>query len=139
MSQHTPAPSRSPGRIAIVGMGCRLPGDVDSPAALWRLLADGRDAVAEPPAERAALWAADPSTAARPESAPPVRGGYLRDVSGFDADFFGVSGREADILDPSTGYCSKWPGRPWNTPECHPTGSAPPPPASSPGSATTTT
>ncbi|ASQ92880.1 type I polyketide synthase [Streptomyces sp. 11-1-2] len=100
MSQHTPASSRSPGRIAIVGMGCRLPGDTDSPAALWRLLADGRDAVAEPPAERAALWAADPTTTARPESAPPVRGGYLRDVSGFDADFFGVSGREADILDP---------------------------------------
>ncbi|RSS31956.1 polyketide synthase, partial [Streptomyces sp. WAC05858] len=100
MSQHTPAPSRSPGRIAIVGLGCRLPGDIDSSAALWRLLADGRDAVAEPPAERAALWAADPITAARPESAPPVRGGYLRDVSGFDADVFGVSGREADILDP---------------------------------------
>ncbi|MGW7596831.1 SDR family NAD(P)-dependent oxidoreductase [Streptomyces antimycoticus] len=100
MSQHTPAPSRSPGRIAIVGLGCRLPGDIDSSAALWRLLADGRDAVAEPPAERAALWAADPITAARPESAPPVRGGHLRDVSGFDADVFGVSGREADILDP---------------------------------------
>ncbi|MCQ8188666.1 type I polyketide synthase [Streptomyces rugosispiralis] len=98
MRQHTPAPGRSPGRIAIVGMGCRLPGDTDSPAALWRLLADGRDAVGEPPAERAALWAADPATP--PASAPPVRGGYLRDVSGFDADFFGVSGREADVLDP---------------------------------------
>ncbi|MGW7692539.1 SDR family NAD(P)-dependent oxidoreductase [Streptomyces asiaticus] len=100
MPQHTPAPGRSPGRIAIVGMGCRLPGDTDAPAALWRLLADGRDAVGEPPAERAALWAADPATTARPASAPPVRGGYLRDVSGFDADFFGVSGREADVLDP---------------------------------------
>ncbi|TMU97132.1 type I polyketide synthase [Streptomyces sp. DASNCL29] len=100
MRQHTPAPGRSPGHIAIVGMGCRLPGDTDSPAALWRLLADGRDAVGEPPAERAALWAADPATTARPASAPPVRGGYLRDVSGFDADFFGVSGREADVLDP---------------------------------------
>ncbi|WP_262702314.1 MULTISPECIES: type I polyketide synthase [Streptomyces] len=100
MRQHTPAPGRSPGHIAIVGMGCRLPGDTDSPAALWRLLADGRDAVGEPPAERAALWAADPTTTARPASPPPVRGGYLRDVSGFDADFFGVSGREADVLDP---------------------------------------
>ncbi|MGV9849464.1 SDR family NAD(P)-dependent oxidoreductase [Streptomyces sp. NPDC003442] len=100
MRQHTPAPGRSPGRIAIVGMGCRLPGDTDSPAALWRLLADGRDAVGEPPAERAALWAADPATTDRPASAPPVRGGYLRDVAGFDADFFGVSGREADVLDP---------------------------------------
>ncbi|MFD8159351.1 type I polyketide synthase, partial [Streptomyces malaysiensis] len=120
MRQHTPAPGRPPGRIAVVGMGCRLPGDTDSPAALWRLLADGRDAVGEPPPERAALWAADPGTTpgpppgtnlgsapgpvpgttARPGAAPPVRGGYLRDVSGFDADFFGVSGREADILDP---------------------------------------
>ncbi|MFJ1991422.1 SDR family NAD(P)-dependent oxidoreductase [Streptomyces asiaticus] len=100
MRQHTPAPGRSSGHIAIVGMGCRLPGDTDSPAALWRLLADGRDAVGEPPAERAALWSADPATTARPASAPPVRGGYLRDVSGFDADFFGVSGREADVLDP---------------------------------------
>ncbi|MBA6441802.1 type I polyketide synthase [Streptomyces sp. GMR22] len=100
MRQHTSAPGRSPGRIAIVGMGCRLPGDTDSPAALWQLLADGRDAVGEPPAERAALWAADPATTARPASAPPVRGGYLREVSGFDADFFGVSGREADVLDP---------------------------------------
>nr|WP_250853809.1 beta-ketoacyl synthase N-terminal-like domain-containing protein [Streptomyces malaysiensis] len=120
MRQHTPAPGRPSGRIAVVGMGCRLPGDTDSPAALWRLLADGRDAVGEPPPERAALWAADPGTTpgvpsgatlgsapgpvpgttARPGAAPPVRGGYLRDVSGFDADFFGVSGREADILDP---------------------------------------
>ncbi|MGW4076244.1 SDR family NAD(P)-dependent oxidoreductase [Streptomyces asiaticus] len=100
MRQHTSAPGRSPGRIAIVGMGCRLPGDTDSPAVLWQLLADGRDAVGEPPAERAALWAADPATTARPASAPPVRGGYLREVSGFDADFFGVSGREADVLDP---------------------------------------
>ncbi|WP_202543004.1 beta-ketoacyl synthase N-terminal-like domain-containing protein, partial [Streptomyces malaysiensis] len=55
MRQHTPAPGRPPGRIAVVGMGCRLPGDTDSPAALWRLLADGRDAVGEPPPERAAL------------------------------------------------------------------------------------
>ncbi|MEU4894077.1 type I polyketide synthase [Streptomyces sp. NPDC044780] len=100
MSEHTPASGPPPDRIAVVGMGCRLPGDTDSPAALWRLLADGRDAVTDLPPERAELWAAEPATTARPQAAPPVRGGYLRDVSGFDADFFGVSGREADVLDP---------------------------------------
>ncbi|SNS58920.1 polyketide synthase 2/polyketide synthase 5 [Asanoa hainanensis] len=75
--------------IAIVGIGCRLPGDVDSPAALWRLLADGRDAVGPFPAGRPA-----------PGAATPPDGGWLTDVSGFDADFFGVSRREADVLDP---------------------------------------
>ncbi|MEU5274081.1 type I polyketide synthase [Streptomyces hygroscopicus] len=100
MSEHTPASGPPPDRIAVVGMGCRLPGDIDTPAALWRLLADGRDAVAGLPPERAELWAAGSPATDRPAEAPPPRGGYLRDVSGFDADFFGVSGREADVLDP---------------------------------------
>jgi phthioceranic/hydroxyphthioceranic acid synthase len=81
--------------IAVVGMGCRLPGDVDSPAALWQLLLRGQDAVGPPPPERERLWQAGPGGRAMPE-----RAGYLRDVAGFDADFFGVSGREALVLDP---------------------------------------
>ncbi|MGW7001526.1 SDR family NAD(P)-dependent oxidoreductase [Streptomyces sp. NPDC054933] len=99
MRQHTPATSERPERIAVLGMGCRLPGDVDSPAALWRLLTDGRDAVGLPPRERADLWPPRPGPA-RGERTVPSRGGYLREVTGFDADFFGVSGREADVLDP---------------------------------------
>jgi acyl transferase domain-containing protein len=83
--------------IALVGMGCRLPGDVDSPAALWRLLEDGRDVIGEPPASRAGQAPAAATHAAGPI---PRWGGYLRDVAGFDADFFGVSGKEADVLDP---------------------------------------
>ncbi|SQD99868.1 MULTISPECIES: type I polyketide synthase [unclassified Parafrankia] len=86
--------------IAIVGMGCRLPGGVDSPAALWRLLVEERDAVGDPPAGR---WEADafvdPVLTAAGRSVPR-QGGYLEDVSGFDADFFGVSHREAAVLDP---------------------------------------
>ena len=46
-----PRSSRDPGAIAIVGISCRLPGAVD-PAALWRLLAQGEEAVDEIPAER---------------------------------------------------------------------------------------
>ncbi|AUH41181.1 type I polyketide synthase [Streptomyces sp. CMB-StM0423] len=79
--------------IAVLGAGCRLPGDADSPAALWQLLADGRDAVGELSSDRAELSAGADSQF-RPW------GGFLRNVSGFDADFFGVSGREAEVLDP---------------------------------------
>jgi polyketide synthase 2 len=95
MSQHTPTPSEPSERIAVVGIGCRLPGEVNSPTALWRLLAEGRQAVGAPPRERQDLWPEGPGQA-------PVlsRGGFLRDVAGFDAEFFGVSGREADVLDP---------------------------------------
>jgi polyketide synthase 2/polyketide synthase 5 len=81
--------------IAVVGMGCRLPGEVDSPAALWQLLLRGQDAVGPPPPERERLWQAGPGGPPMPE-----RAGYLQDVAGFDADFFGVSGREAVVLDP---------------------------------------
>ncbi|MGW2696446.1 type I polyketide synthase [Streptomyces sp. NPDC001296] len=81
------------GRIAVIGMGCRLPGDVDSPGALWQLLAAGRDAVGDPPATRTEIGRT-------PDAASPRQGGWLSDISGFDAAFFGVSGREADILDP---------------------------------------
>ncbi|MFJ2868208.1 SDR family NAD(P)-dependent oxidoreductase [Kitasatospora sp. NPDC087314] len=94
---HTENPRAADAHIAIVGMGCRLPRDIESPAALWRLLEAGQDAVGEPPISRAGHVAAAPAHAAGPM---PSWGGYLRDVAGFDADFFGVSGKEADVLDP---------------------------------------
>ena len=42
--------------VAVVGVGCRFPGDVTGPASLWRMLLDGDDAVGEVPADR---WDAD--------------------------------------------------------------------------------
>uniref|UniRef100_UPI0016752C73 type I polyketide synthase n=1 Tax=Streptomyces phaeofaciens TaxID=68254 RepID=UPI0016752C73 len=83
--------------VAIVGMGCRFPGGVDSPEALWQVLAQGADLVSGPPADRgwsrtgAAFGVDDPEL---------LRGGFLRDVSAFDADFFGISPREALAMDP---------------------------------------
>ncbi|WP_432079871.1 type I polyketide synthase, partial [Streptomyces sp. YPW6] len=71
--------------IAIVGMSCRLP-HAENPAQLWQLLRDGRDAIGAPPATRPELQ--------------PRPGGYLEDVSGFDAGFFGISPREASSMDP---------------------------------------
>ncbi|MFI9811908.1 type I polyketide synthase [Saccharothrix variisporea] len=86
--------------IAIVGMGCRLPGGVDTPAELWDLLTEGRDAVTEIPPGR---W--DPYELPGTDSALALRGttrrgAFLADASAFDAQFFGVTPREAEIMDP---------------------------------------
>lgn len=100
MGRNRHSSSKATDSLAVIGMGCRLPGDIDSPAALWRLLAEGREAVGNPPPGREALWAHDDAERTPGGRTPPQQGGYLTDVSGFDADFFGVSGREADVLDP---------------------------------------
>ncbi|MFD4242837.1 type I polyketide synthase [Streptomyces sp. NPDC058525] len=86
--------------IAIIGLGCRLPGGIDSPEALWQGLLDGIDAIGEVPPQR---WRADDWYDADP--AAPGRmttrwGGFLDDVAGFDAAFFGISPTEAAQMDP---------------------------------------
>jgi acyl transferase domain-containing protein len=78
--------------IAILGVGCRLPGDIESPENLWRILRDGVDAVQKVPADRWQLEAS-PAMSTR-------HGGFLRDIDRFDADFFGISPREAAVMDP---------------------------------------
>ncbi|WP_308114181.1 type I polyketide synthase [Streptomyces brasiliscabiei] len=87
--------------VAIVGMACRFPGGVDSPESLWRLVAEGRDAVGAVPADRG--WAAGESTGtgeARKGSSPAWQGGFLDAVGDFDPAFFGVNPREALSMDP---------------------------------------
>jgi acyl transferase domain-containing protein/NAD(P)-dependent dehydrogenase (short-subunit alcohol dehydrogenase family)/acyl carrier protein len=85
--------------IAIVGMGCRVPG-ADSPAALWELLAQGREVVSEVPSERWNIEDHYAPTPATPYKTYARSAGYLADAERFDAKFFGISPREAQQMDP---------------------------------------
>ncbi|NVN51566.1 type I polyketide synthase [Mycolicibacterium hippocampi] len=89
-----------PEPIAIVGIGCRLAGDITTPDEFWSFLLAGGSAVREVPAER---W--QPYLHRDPRNAAVLRattrwGTFLDDLPGFDAEFFGVSPREAALMDP---------------------------------------
>ncbi len=86
--------------IAIVGIGCRLPGGVETPDGFWELLAGGVDAVSEVPPERWDINAYYDPSADAPGKMNTRWGGFLAGVEQFDPQFFGISPREAATLDP---------------------------------------
>ena len=81
--------------IVVVGMGCRFPGGIDSPADLWEAVVSGRDAIGDFPTDRG--WqVTGPSM-----PGPAMRqGGFLADAAAFDAAFFGINPHEAAAMDP---------------------------------------
>ncbi|MGJ7905895.1 SDR family NAD(P)-dependent oxidoreductase [Actinopolyspora sp. H202] len=82
--------------VAVIGLGCRFPG-ADGPERFWELLRSGTDAVGTVPQRRWQDFA--PGQRAVLDDLP-TSGGYLDDVAAFDAGFFEISPREAEVMDP---------------------------------------
>ncbi|AXX32276.1 acyltransferase domain-containing protein [Actinosynnema pretiosum subsp. pretiosum] len=85
--------------VAVVGIGCRFPSGVRGPDAFWDLLVRGGDVVGRVPEGRWDAHTADPGVAALVAGAAGA-GGFLDDVDRFDAAFFGVPPKEAEVADP---------------------------------------
>jgi len=86
--------------IAVVGMGCRFPGDANSPEEFWALLRGGVDAIREVPSDR---WDIEAFFDPNPDAPGRIAsrwGGFLSSIDRFDAAIFGISPREALSMDP---------------------------------------
>ncbi|MUM15943.1 SDR family NAD(P)-dependent oxidoreductase [Mycobacterium sp. CBMA271] len=92
-------PTEPTPRFAIIGYAARFPGAADTDE-FWDVLSEGRDAISEVPADR---WDVDEFFDPEPGTPGKVvtrRAGFVDDVTGFDAPFFGMSTREVRLLDP---------------------------------------
>ncbi|MEU0555553.1 type I polyketide synthase [Dactylosporangium sp. NPDC006015] len=99
---HTPE-TRNPGNteepLAVIGMSCRFAPDLDTPGQLWEFLRAGRSAVGEMPARRWDPYEADPKSRAILRQTTR-KGSFMQDIEGFDAEFFQITPREAEYIDP---------------------------------------
>jgi acyl transferase domain-containing protein/NADPH:quinone reductase-like Zn-dependent oxidoreductase/acyl carrier protein len=86
--------------IAIIGMGCRFPHGASSPVKYWEMLRDGVDAVTEIPSDR---WDVEEWYDPDPDAPGKIYcryGSFIEDEKMFDAQFFRIAPREANLMDP---------------------------------------
>ncbi|MDI3412164.1 polyketide synthase [Bacillus sonorensis] len=86
--------------IAIIGIGCRFPGGVNSPESYWKMLSEGIDAISEIPSDRWGVESYYDQDRFKKGKTVSKWGGFLEKFDQFDVEFFGMSPREAVSLDP---------------------------------------
>lgn len=86
--------------VAIVGLHCDIPGAGPGVDAFWDLLSRGNIGVGSIADQRPDLWETLKNFAPLPASDIPQYAGLLSEIDHFDADFFGISRREAECMDP---------------------------------------
>src|ERR1700694_1908777 len=84
--------------IAIIGIGCRFPGDANSPEALWDLLKDGKDVVHDMPWDRREY--SERLYSNKSGQTEIGQGVYLKDIDKFEPSFFGIAPKQAAYIDP---------------------------------------
>jgi len=85
--------------IAVIGMACRFPG-AKTPEEYWQNQVEEKNCVTEVPLSRwdwRDFYDENPS---RVDKLNTKHGGFIEDIDQFDADFFGISPKEANFLDP---------------------------------------
>ena len=86
--------------LAIIGIGCRFPGDANDPETYWSILQNGVDAPVEVPPDRWDLRMYYDPEPGKPGKTNVRHGGFVKNIDRFDANFFGISPREASRMDP---------------------------------------
>lgn len=86
--------------LAIVGIGLRLPGGINNPESFWQALVEGKNLISEVPPDRWNIKAFFDQDRTRTGKVYTRKGGFLKDIAGFDPEFFGISPYEAGFMDP---------------------------------------
>ncbi|UBI35339.1 type I polyketide synthase [Streptomyces mobaraensis] len=88
------------GAVAIIGVSCRLPGGIGGLPELWTALEEERDMITTVPADRFDTARFVDISGPRTGKSYTAAGGFLDDIAGFDAAYFGIAPKEAAAMDP---------------------------------------
>ncbi|KAK5214208.1 hypothetical protein LTR41_000400 [Exophiala xenobiotica] len=86
--------------IAVVGIGCRFPGDITTTTEFWETLCRGIDTLSEVPPDRFDFNPIHDADTRKYGTIRNNKGGFVKDIHAFDADFFGYYPAEASRIDP---------------------------------------